>query len=105
MLPNCDNSAAHTMPRSANPLRNRAVRPAFGHSIARPVDLNVEVPDFLPQRIAIETEKVGRPDLVTSGRRKRCREQRDLDLLEDAVIEPRRRYAVRKAREVRRQIG
>src|SRR5579871_4367122 len=71
---------------------------------AAAVNLDIQVADFLPQRIAVQTEQVGRADLVAAGRRQRRGQKRHLDLLEDAVIEAGRRYAIGKAREVRRQI-
>src|SRR5882757_10453512 len=57
------------------------------------IDLNVEVADLFAQRIAVEAEQVGGADLIAAGRRQRRGQQRHLDLLEDAVIEPRRRDA------------
>src|SRR6185437_7782943 len=69
------------------------------------IDLNIEVPDLLAQRIAVQSQQIGRADLVAAGGCQRCGQQRHLDFLEDAVVEARRRHAVGKAREVRRQIG
>src|SRR5712672_358424 len=65
------------------------------------IDLDVEIANLLPQRVAVETEQVGRADLVAAGRRQRRGQQRHLDLLQDAMIEAGRRHAVGKAREVR----
>src|SRR5689334_24442485 len=70
-----------------------------------PVDLDVEVADLLAQGIAVEAEQVGGANLVAAGGGERGRKQRDLDLLEDAVIEAGRRHAVRETREVRGEIG
>ena len=69
------------------------------------VDLNIQVPDLLPQRIAVEAEQIGGANLIAARRRQRRREQRNLDFLEDPVIEPRRRHAVGEARKMRRQVG
>ena len=53
------------------------------------------------ERVAVEAEQVRGADLVAAGGGERGREQRHLDLLEDAVIEAGRRHAVREALEVR----
>src|SRR3954468_5309254 len=114
MLPNCDNSAAiqplkRSIPSRSTRLYYEGKRDCEGKRVrslaAAPVDLNVEIPDLLPQRIAVEAEQVGRADLVATRGRQRRGEQRHLDLLEDAVVEPRRWHAVREAGEVRGQIG
>src|SRR5437660_7037959 len=107
MLPNCDNSAAIRPLKRSIP--SRATRLYCGRKrlqslAAASVDLNIEIPDLLPERVAVEAEQVGRADLVAARGRQRCGKQRHLDLLEDAVIEARRRYAVREAGEVRGQI-
>src|SRR5665213_3235995 len=108
MLPNYDNSTACIAVKMRNPRAvlgaNRRI-PAQEALTAAPVDLNVEIADLLPQRVAVEAQQVGGADLVAAGRRQRRREQRDLDLLEDAVIEPGRRHAVGEDRKMRRQIG
>src|SRR6478735_6541442 len=101
MLPNCDNSAAHPAAKAIDP---RILTYSRRGLAAAPIDLNVEVPDLLPQRIAVEAEQVSGADLVAARCRQRGREQRHLDFLEDAVVEARRRHAVREAREVRRQV-
>src|ERR1700730_2880258 len=72
---------------------------------AAAVDLNIEVPDFLPQRVAVQPEQVRSPNLIAARRGQCRREQRHLDLLQNAVIEARRRHAVGKSGEVRRQVG
>ena len=69
------------------------------------INLNVQVADLLSQRIAVEPEQVGGADLVPASCRECCGQQRNLDLLEDAVIEPGRRHAVGEAGEVRGQVG
>src|SRR5947208_14426335 len=107
MLPNCDNSTAN---RTANVIdSSRAARFYCGEKrwqslAATPINLNVEVPDLLPQRIAVEAEQVGRTNLVAARGRQRRGQQRNFDLLEDAVVEARRRHAIREAGEVRRQV-
>src|SRR6478752_1800686 len=70
-----------------------------------PIYLDIEIPDLLPQRVTVEAEQIGGADLVATGGRERGREQRHLDLLQDAVIEARRRHAVREALEVRGEIS
>src|SRR6476646_9692201 len=95
MLPNCDNSATDQLLKVIDPkpfspvfvpeearLRGKRVR----FLAAAPVDLNVEIPDLLPQRVAVEAEQVGRADLVAARGRQRRGEQRHFDLLEDAVV-------------------
>jgi len=74
-------------------------------SIAAAVDLYFQVADFFAQRIPVETQKVSRPDLIASRSGQRRREQRHLDFLENPVVEPRRRNAIRKARKVGRQVS
>src|SRR5215216_1651099 len=108
MLPNYDNST--TIGPLKRSIPSRATRFHSGGKRARslaaaPVDLNVEIPDLLPQRVAVEAEQVGGADLVAARGRQRRGEQRHLDLLEDAVVEARRRHAVREAGEVRGQVG
>src|SRR5437016_3431267 len=97
MLPNCDNSAAH-------PAAKVGSVPVFRHdlkaeipSAAAAVDLNIEVADLLPQRVAVQAEQIGGADLIATGCRKRGGQQRHLDFLEDAVVEARRRHAVWEA--------
>ena len=63
----------------------------INYLVTSAIDLNIQIPDFLPQRIAVETQQISRPDLIAPGCGQRGREQRDLDLLENAVIEARRR--------------
>src|SRR6185437_15962584 len=91
--------------RPRNPLTNQVAITTFEYLITGSIDLNVEVPDLLSQRITVKTQEVGRPNLIAAGRRERCREQRHLDLLEDAMVEARRWHAVGKTGEVRGQIG
>src|ERR1700729_4168444 len=111
MLPNCDNSAAYPAAKTCRPQRRFTMLTASRARPARivlylprltpaPVDLNVEVADLLAQGVAVEAEQVGGADLVATGRGQRRGQERHLDLLEDAVIEPRRRHAVRETGEV-----
>src|SRR5215208_7993405 len=67
---------------------------------ARAHHLDVEVADLLAQRVAVDAEQVGGADLVTAGSGERGREQRVLDLAQDAVIEAGRRHAVGEAGEI-----
>src|SRR2546430_12758172 len=62
---------------------------------AAPIDLDIEIPDLLAERVAVQPEQIGRPDLVAAGGRQRGGEQRHLDLLEDAEIKapPREAHA------------
>src|SRR5947207_14317558 len=104
MLPNCDNSTANQTANaidSSGPARLYCGGKRWQSLAATPIDLNVEVPDLLPQRVAVEAEQVGRTNLVAARGRQRCGQQRHLDLLEDAVVEARRRHAVREAGVVR----
>src|SRR5438270_982427 len=115
MLPNYDNSTApssrenlHPQPnrRSANGLRGQIYEISEDEKLAAaPIDLDIEVADLLPQRVAVQPQQVRRSDLVAPCRRQSCREQRHLDLLKDAVIKARRRHAVWEAGEMRGQIG
>src|ERR1043165_6606690 len=108
MLPNCDNSATIEPLKRSIPSRSTRFhcgRGARNPLAAAPVDLNVEIPDLLAQRVAVEAEQDGRTDLVAAGGRQRRSQQRYLDLLEDAMVQARRRHAVREAGEVRGQVG
>src|SRR5258708_15464225 len=69
-------------------------------SPARTDDLYFQVPDFLAQRVAIDAQQVGSPDLVAAGRGKCRREQGVFDLPQDSMIEARRRQAIGKAAEI-----
>src|SRR5215475_3029404 len=74
-------------------------------SAAAAEDLDFEISDFLAQRVAIDPEQVRRADLVVSCRRERHREQRMLDLAQDAVVEAGRRQRLAEARKIRRQVA
>src|SRR4051812_11701589 len=88
------------------PLDRGAEPPSVAGRLApAPIHLDIEIPDLLPQRVAVEAEQIGSTDLVTAGGGERGREQRHLDLLQDAMIEARRRHAVREALEVRGEIS
>ena len=60
---------------------------------------------FLRSVLRLTPEQVGGPDLVAAGRRQRRRQQRILDLAQDAVIEAGRRQLVAEAREIARQMA
>src|ERR1700722_10328675 len=45
------------------------------------INLNIEVTDFLPQRVAVQPEQIRRADLVAARCRERGGEQRHFDLL------------------------
>src|ERR1700687_113810 len=95
---------ASCRPNAPQPVPPPGAIDGFGAAkslIAAPVNLNVQIANLLPQRVAVETQQVSGADLIAAGRRQRRREQRHLDLLEDAVIEPRRRHAVGKAGKMR----
>src|ERR1700683_3455227 len=106
MLPNYDNSLAPLPSGRAASNRSCPMRmqPSEKSLITAPIDLNVQVANLLAQRVPIETEQIGGADLVAPGRRQSGREQRHLDLLEDAVIEAGRRHTVWKTGKMRRQI-
>src|SRR6201986_2071432 len=55
-----------------------------GGLAAAAIDLNIEVPDLLAQRVAVQAEEIGGTDLVAAGRGERSGQQRHLDLLQDA---------------------
>src|SRR3954471_12891835 len=102
MLPNYDNSTALPSDPEIAPVPfGRTAKPLA----AAPIDLNVEIPDLLPQGIAVEAKHIRRPDLVAARRRQRGGQERHFDLLEDTMVEARRRHTVGEAREMRRQIG
>src|ERR1700744_5199535 len=103
MLPNCDNSAAHSQVKKTLSSRDASTQSEALLSPAA-IDLNIEVPDLLAQRVAVQAQQVGGADLVAAGRGQRGREKRHLDLLEDAVIEAGRRHAVGEAGKVRGQV-
>src|SRR5262249_33661753 len=101
-LPNCDNSEAHYLALWRIGIIKKS--PTKGASAAAAEDLNVEIADFLAQRVAIDPEQICRADLVAASGRKRHRQERMLDLPEHPVIEAGRRQSVAEAREIRRQM-
>src|SRR6476646_10503887 len=105
MLPNYDNSAAMLPSKCAIPSGvwpQADQRAVWRWSlIAAPINLDIQVAYLLAQRVAVEPEQVGGADLIASGRRKRCRQQRHLDFLEDPVIEAGRRHAIGEAGKMR----
>ncbi len=66
--------------------------------------LDIQVPDLLAQRIAVETEEIGGADLVAAGGGQRDRQQRIFDLAQDPVVEPGRRKLVTATREIGREM-
>jgi hypothetical protein len=75
-LPNCDNSGARKValwPIGTIKNNERA-------SAAAAEDLDIEIADFLAQRVAIDPEQIRRADLVTARGRERHRQERMLDL-------------------------
>src|SRR3569833_1614127 len=68
---------------------------------ASPEDLDFEIFDLLAQGVAVDAEQVGGAYLVAARRGQRRRQQRMLDLAQDAMIEPGRRQTVFEAGEVR----
>src|SRR3712207_4192468 len=50
-------------------------------------DLDVEFAQLLAQRVAVEPEQLGRPDLVAARRRQGKLQERPLDLAQDPVVE------------------
>ena len=66
--------------------------------------LNLQIPDLLAQRVAVDPQEVGSADLVAPGRRQRHGQERMLDLAQDPVIKPGRRQVVAEARKIGRQV-
>src|ERR1700682_4268751 len=102
MLPNCDDSTAclpwshiGRQPQRPQSARNREIL------IAAPVNLDVQVANLLPQRVAVEAQQVGGANLITPGRGQCRRQQGYLDFLENPMIEARWRYPVREAGKMR----
>src|SRR5438046_9224722 len=65
-----------------------------------PKDLDVEVADFLTQRVAVDPQQVGGADLIAARSGQRHRQERMLNFAQHPVVEPGRRQAVAKAREI-----
>src|SRR5581483_4301487 len=67
--------------------RNRQAESHFSEGALsgsrRPDDLDAEVADLLAQRVAVEPEKIGRPDLIAPRRGKRGGDQGELHLAQD----------------------
>src|SRR5499427_5289214 len=98
MLPNCDNSGARKValwPIGTIKSNERA-------SAAAAEDLDIEIADFLAQRVAIDPEQIRRADLVAASGRKRHRQERMLDLPQHPVIEAGRRQTGPPPRAARR---
>src|SRR5438270_13880646 len=97
MLPNYDNSAARRRFAQPSARSKSRISNLAGSLIAAPVDLNVQIPDLLPECITVESEQVGGSDLIAPRRGQCSREQWNLDFLENSMIEPRGRYTVWKS--------
>src|SRR4051794_12346663 len=112
MLLDCDISTAQIYTPSITPRLQtsggcneaRYLWFARSASAAGPVDLDVEVADFLAQGVAVEAEQIRRPDLVAAGGGQRGGQQRHLDFAQDPMIQAGRRHAIGKARKMRRQV-
>src|SRR5207247_4473932 len=96
MLPDCDNSGAHRISMWPFGTTDRIVQ----GSAAAAEYLNLEVADLLAQRIAVDPEQIGSANLVAAGGRERHRQQRMLDLPQDAVIQTGRRQLVAETRKI-----
>src|SRR5215471_13287116 len=66
--------------------------------------LDIQIADLLAQRVAVDPEQIGGADLVAAGGGERHRQERMLDLPQNAVIEPGRRQLVAESGEVRRKM-
>src|ERR1051326_9417658 len=107
MLPDYDNSGARPGEFGYR-LSARFVRlvPNGAAVLApRPINLNLQIPDLLTQRIAVDAEQVGGADLIAASRGQGGGEQRAFDLAQDAVIEAGRRQAIVEAGEIACQIA
>src|SRR5438876_7846692 len=71
--------------------RHHQKNPIAGALAAAAEDLNVEIADFLTQRVAIDPEQICGADLVAASGRKGHRQERMLDLPEYPVVEAGRR--------------
>src|SRR5262245_36690489 len=49
--------------------------------------LDSEIANFLAQSVAVKPQKIGGANLVSAGRNQRCRDQRQLDFLQNAAVE------------------
>ena len=89
MLPNCDNSEARCIALWRIGIIKKS--PIARALAAAAEDLNVEIADFLTQRVAIDPEQICGADLVAASGRKGHRQERMLDLPEHPVVEAGRR--------------
>src|SRR5262245_62961886 len=95
--------------RSRDALADAAVNVLISESYAIPLvalfvlradHLDPEIANFLAQSVAVKPQKVGRANLVSAGRHKRRRDQRQFDFLQDAAVEAGGRQLVAEAHEV-----
>ena len=94
MLLNCDKSGAQFEPI------NRMEKLSAGAD-----HLDVEIADLLAQGVAVHPQQVGRADLIAARCRQSRRQQRVLDLAQNAVIEPGRRQTLAEISEVARKVA
>ena len=59
--------------------------------------LDVEIPDLLAQRVAIDAEQIGGADLIAARCRQCCGQKRVLHLAEDPMVEAGRRQVIVEA--------
>src|SRR5215470_20103429 len=102
MLPNCDNSEARCIALWRIGIIKKS--PTTGALAAAAEDLNVEIADFLTQRVAIDPEQICGADLVAASGRKRHRQERMLDLPQHPMVEAGRRQSVAETREISGQM-
>ena len=67
-------------------------------------NLDIQIPDLLAQRVAIDAEQVGGADLIAAGCGERCGQKRVFHLAQNAMVKAGRRQVIVKAREVARQM-
>ena len=67
--------------------------------------LEAEVADFFPERVPVEAQEMGRADLIAARRRKTDGKKRPLDLLQHAIVEPRRWEMVSLPQEILREMA
>ena len=68
-------------------------------------NLKAQIADLLAQRIPVQAEQMGGPDLVAARGAEADRQQRPLDFLQDPVIEAGRRKPVALCREIGREMA
>src|SRR5690242_2538305 len=76
-------SASKTQPASRLWPAGRGLAPLLN---PRTDHLNIQIPDLLAQRVAVDAEQVGGADLIAARCRECCGQQRVLHFAQDAVI-------------------